>query len=496
MSTWESSQPLRDLEHLGRGVARELRARRARSRASERWASLGWFMLGVPAVAIVQRLFDRETDGGWVLSAVIAGVALGVPLVATLLARVLAGRTAIDARDGLARLDHELGAEGRLQAAHEFLGAAERSTFMAAAIDDALPFLARARTHELTPAPAQQAARSSWLAPLLALALCAVIAFVPSLRRASEAAVETPVALATVPDVQRSKRERDARTGDELRVEPPALEREQKQREAGSNSKSDERAASREPEREAKESTGKTGGGRSAEATPTSSTSDSRGFQSSQSQPSQPAEQSKSPPKKPKPPKTREPDASAKKKLDQQSGSTAGKGVGSGSSKNPGSTEWESKDQVSSDEEEPLDDDQDVDDESDESEARGGLQPSLRDRRPAVNRDLTIGFGNQVNPDANGRGGPSEQKKSRGVASLVLGVPIPDHVKGQPNPGKTKITQERVEPRAENAEPLSAAPRTPRADALGRLTRRELSPWMRELVRDYFLSMAKPNENP
>ena len=81
-----------------------------------------------------------------------------------------------------------------------------------------------------------------------------------------------------------------------------------------------------------------------------------------------------------------------------------------------------------------------------------GLQPNMRDRRPAANRDLTIGFGNEPNPDANGRGGPSEQKKSRGVASLVLGVPIPDHVKGPPNPGRTKITQERVQPRAVNRE--------------------------------------------
>ena len=35
------------------------------------------------------------------------------------------------------------------------------------------------------------------------------------------------------------------------------------------------------------------------------------------------------------------------------------------------------------------------------------------------------------------------------VASLVLGVPIPDRVKGRPGPGRTKITQERVEPEAE-----------------------------------------------
>ena len=95
---------------------------------------------------------------------------------------------------------------------------------------------------------------------------------------------------------------------------------------------------------------------------------------------------------------------------------------------------------------------------------------------------------NQPDPDANGRGGPSEMKKSRGTASLVLGVPIPDRVKGQPNPGKTKITQERIEPRAEETSNLDAEARRPREEPIGPLRRRELAPWMRTLVREYFLT--------
>ena len=148
---------------------------------------------------------------------------------------------------------------------------------------------------------------------------------------------------------------------------------------------------------------------------------------------------------------------------------------------------WTSKDQVVSEDEEDLEQDEEVDDEFDDSDARGGLQPNLRDRRPPVNRDLGIGFGNAKNPDANGRGGPSEQKKSRGVAALVLGVPIPDHVKGKPNPGKTKITQERVEPKAEKAGRTDASERTARGSPVGHLSQPDLLPWMRDLVRDYFL---------
>ena len=114
------------------------------------------------------------------------------------------------------------------------------------------------------------------------------------------------------------------------------------------------------------------------------------------------------------------------------------------------------------------------------------MQPNLRDRKPPVSRDLTIGFGNQPNPDANGRGGPSQPKKSRGTASLVLGVPIPDRVKGQPNPGKTKVSQERVEPRRERAPAAQAEARTPRSGPTGPLARPSLEPWMQDLLRAWF----------
>ena len=123
------------------------------------------------------------------------------------------------------------------------------------------------------------------------------------------------------------------------------------------------------------------------------------------------------------------------------------------------------------------------------------MQPHLRDRRPPVNRDLGIGFGNQKNPDANGRGGPSEMKKSRGTASLVLGVPIPDRVKGQPNPGKTKITQERVEPQAESVAGANASARSPRGAPIGHVANPELAPWMRDLVRAYFRAIRPAPAN-
>ena len=241
-----------------------------------------------------------------------------------------------------------------------------------------------------------------------------------------------------------------------------------------------------------KPSEGKTGSGRSADAENASGASESRGAPSNQAQSTKPA------PKKPKPTdkqprkkKALAPAPDTKKRNEEDSGSTAGRGSSKGSNKNPAASSWSSKDQVTTEDDQEIEDDEDTEDEEEEQDARGGVQPSLRDRKPPVSRDLRIGFGNNPNPDANGRSGPSQMKKSRGTASLVLGVPIPDRIKGQPNPGKTKITQERIEPKAEETERLSAGARRPRAAPAGYSSRPELTPWMRELVRTYFLNLRK-----
>jgi hypothetical protein len=184
---------------------------------------------------------------------------------------------------------------------------------------------------------------------------------------------------------------------------------------------------------------------------------------------------------------------------EEQGGASAGRGTAKGSNRNTTTSKWTGKDQVTSPDEQEIEEDEDTEDESEEQRNRGGMQPNLRDRRPPASRDLRIGFGNQPNPDANGRGGPSEQKKSRGTASLVLGVPIPDRVKGQPNPGPTRITQERIEPTAEESPDRPVSARTPRTTDLGPLARpkppaptTQLTPWQRQLIRRYLDDRRQP----
>ncbi|MEZ5988197.1 MAG: hypothetical protein R3F30_03580 [Planctomycetota bacterium] len=117
---------------------------------------------------------------------------------------------------------------------------------------------------------------------------------------------------------------------------------------------------------------------------------------------------------------------------------------------------WSSKDKVASEEDEELAEDEDVDEDDEEEDARGGMQPMLRDRRPPVNRDLSIGFGNQKNPDANGRGGPGERRSPVGSPRWCSACRSPTTSRAGPTPGRSRSPRERVPPSAEAAPALDA----------------------------------------
>ncbi len=476
-----------ELDRIGAKIASSLQRARIREAAAARLRATAPWLVIAPAVAVVIASFGRLVDPRIGVDLLwIAVFAIAPTLVLTLLAVFEVALRLTHGSEGLARLDHDLRLEGRLRAAHDFLSRAETSSFQRAAIEDAVPHLARAAAYEVP------TTRVEW--PIGRLLSCSALAVVLGVLAAFLAPTEGGSAetvgarrdpfVAASPTAQR--RDAPARERGPTDSKKPEPER---TKSPGAETKTSAAKAAPSLDSKARESEGKTGEGISANATPTNAASNSRGFTSSQTPPSDKTEKTEGKPKKVKPKKPEKEVPTVKKKLD-SSGATAGKGTGAGSSKNPGSTEWESKDQTTSDEEDPLTEDEEVNDEDDESEARGGLQPSLRDRRPATNRDLLIGFGNQPNPDANGRGGPSEQKKSRGVASLVLGVPIPDHVKGQPNPGRTKITQERVLPEPDTVAPLAAESRPPRSSPVAARDEGALpaEPWLHTLVKNYFLA--------
>ena len=478
---------------IGQQVAQALRARAAAIASVRRWRQMLPWMIGVPVVALALRLAGIGPTGVAASFAWIVLLTFVVPLILVMLTAARITSTPVDARQGLRLLERELGSEGRLIAALEFGARGARTSFEFAAIEDAHAWFARAEDQAIRTdwLPTNEGAWRDVLVPAFSIALALTSAWLaPDAVPDLSGAPRTEIARVDGPATQRRAGEEASRRDDPSAPPPRAVE---KPRERLAASKSAQQRTAAPEETPPRDSTGKSGEGATATPTQSSSASESKGFDSAATPPNEASSETKTRKQKPATPKTAT-ERSEKKKLE-ASGATAGKGTGSGSSKNPGATDWQSKDQVTSDEEERLDNDEEVDDETEESEARGGVQPNLRDRRPAVNRDLQIGFGNRPNPDANGRGGPSEQKKSRGVASLVLGVPLPDHVKGHPNPGRTKITQERVEPRADETSPAPAEPRLSRASSIGPLDSRSpmRSPWLDRIVRDYFSNLRNPS---
>lgn len=427
-------------------------------------------------------------------AALLAAV-LAVPALWVLVRLAAALRNDGDEGPLLTRLDRALGNQDRLRTAREFLAKPRPTSFEAAAIEDAVPSLALAEALPLPPEsapPRNQRAivRSAGLA-VLAAALAFAVHAESSVRKAP--ADETTVVGqapppagtgAPAPPPARAETLPDRAAPREPRPETPPR---------GAPRPREPRPAPDAPPvaTDVKESRGRTQSGESADAAASSGEGDAKGTPSQSAQPGEPSVKKTGERKKPSEKDKPESLEAEARKEEEDSGATAGRGAATGSNRSPAASPWASKDQVTSEDEEALEEDEDVDDEFDNSDARGGVQPGLRDRKPPVNRDLSIGFGNEKNPDATGRGGPGDHKKSRGVASLVLGTPIPDHIKGKPNPGKTKITQERVQPEPEDAPPFEAEPRAPRTAPFGTLDKPDLLPWMRELIRDYTLDLRR-----
>lgn len=441
-------------------------------------------MLLLLALQLVGRASQSELlRFGLPVLAILAIGAFLVPVLANLFAYA---RARVGRQKAIGEWDRQLGLRDRLTAADEFLGREVRTPFMEAAVADADAHIKLAREAELRFAPHPTEARALVLPSLTAASLLLIGLWLGGwtaevVSAPDEVTVDLPLgaeAQEVVPDGELPVREPEvAPEGQEGQARPPEEE-----------STSEAHAADSSQEEEQKETKGATGSGRSSEAQSSTGAGSAQGTPSKQGQISKAGDKktaSKKKKNKPKPPPKN--DDKAKKNDEQESGSTAGRGSSRGSNKNPAASDWASKDHVNTPDDSDLEEENEVEDEEEEQEARGGMQPSLRDRKPPVSRDLSIGFGNQPSPDAKGRGGPSQPKKSRGTASLVLGVPIPDRVKGQPNPGKTKITQERVQPRAEPASDIAAESRRTRATPTSALRRQELEPWMRTLVRDWFL---------
>jgi hypothetical protein len=79
---------------------------------------------------------------------------------------------------------------------------------------------------------------------------------------------------------------------------------------------------------------------------------------------------------------------------------------------------------------------------------------------------------------------------------MILGVPVPDEVRGLPNPGLVRTLQKKITPQAQAVAGADAQDRGVRTGALGDLEHPSLQPWMKDLVRDYFSQDSSPEGQP
>ncbi len=105
--------------------------------------------------------------------------------------------------------------------------------------------------------------------------------------------------------------------------------------------------------------------------------------------------------------------------------------------------------------------------------------------RPSQNKSKESKSGKQ------GGRGVDPIKKSRGVASLMLGVPLPDRIKGQARDGYIKKTQEKSDPKAEKAGMQNADERTARSGQTGPIAHPVMTPAMQRIVQKYFETIGK-----
>ena len=154
-----------------------------------------------------------------------------------------------------------------------------------------------------------------------------------------------------------------------------------------------------------------------------------------------------SPPKKPRDGKPQVAGKPKPQEESKQGGSINARGSSGAGSMQTAQNEWSSKVKAKSDDNDATPQENEPDEEMDPDKQRSGVQPALKNRSSRVSRQLSLFMGNEPGNQQNrGRGGPSGQKKSRGTATMIMGVPVPGFIRGRMLSGPTKSTQEEVEP--------------------------------------------------
>ena len=416
-------------------------------------------------------------------------IALALPVLAVAACVLFEfARHRIDRRMCLALYDRDLGLKDRLQAADQYLRKTDRSDFEEAAVEDARGHVKTALESNLPPV----AIRPPDLVPphrrmgALAALLLAVALWVGQYSASQASVSETMVAEAIPGDLRENSdltqvlpdplRPRPAAPADkrDLEVDVPKSEAESNRgemetREFSTRRQSTERSAAGSDARRSNQA-------RQAQ----SGASGQRAEKQEQDEDESRKRQSKQKPRK-DPPK--EPEDEQK----EAAGLRGGKGDMSGG-RMAASDHASAQDKTQ--QPEPEGDSDDGDEEEDEEQKAGSAsKPLINQRKAPVNRSLTPSAdSDEERDDLNGRGGPGGLKKTRGVAAMLLGVPLPDYLQGKVNPGRMKIQSEQGRAEEHQADPATAVERPARDGTVGHTLHREIPPMSRDVVRNYFLA--------
>ena len=469
---------------------RQLHAWAAKEALGKAFAHLFAAALVVPCLALFGGLAGLFGPSLWPVSAAATVVlAIVAPFaIVGIYALVIVLREQTDRRICLTLFDRALGLKGRLQAADEFLLRGQRSPFEQAAVEDAVPFVRQALDAELpavrTPPPELRPRR--WplgVVAVLVLAAAMLVAGLPSVQDAPTTALpdDMPTELVAVDETAR-----------EEAAEPPLPKEASRRSLVGRRLAALSEAASRgERERTARSETG-TGDARSSSAK--SSTAASLARQAGKAAAGVSGEgTSRENKPRARPDKPRRENPSRPKQAKEEQPETS-KGVSGGTGRSSGSRTSSSDqppadDKARNDEAESDATDDAEEEEDEEQKAASASKPMLNNRKAAVDRSLTpSGLGDQEDERNNGRGGPGGLKKTRGVAAMLLGVPMPDHLRGKANPGRIKVERERADPEPKTSLAASAGDRGSRHESIGYVPHLALAPWMQVTVRDYFLA--------
>lgn len=400
-----------------------------------------------------------------------------------------------DRRVSLAVFDRQLGTPDHLVTADEFLGLVDRvpddqtRRFMLAAIDDAKPAVevAVATSLDARPLPTWQISSGSWASVLAATVLIVAAMWLNTPRRedaADEIATVVPdESAATTASADRSVQGQprlDVRKAvDDRRVEAASM------RPSPTSSTREARVAN--------EAMGPSQSGGQADSRSSSGAAGSSGTPSNQQSPSKALSEDEPPPLPMKDSMSRAL-AHGQKQPDARLAANASSGQGQSTSSSTDTTNIPADDRPdrAGAQKDDGTDEEGLQDEAEEEKTAGVEKPTLRRSKPAVDRNLSpLPTGDQSSPLDNGRSGPGGRKKTRGVPSMILGVPIPDRIQGMKHPGRSKVTQESATPTEEPPAPADAESRLPRDRPFGSIEHPVLPPWMQHIVEEYFMQLRE-----